>query len=76
MDFSWAPHFGVFWILPILCLLLMALMMLACGGMLSRSRHGRNGDGHETARQIVDRRYANGEIGKEQYDAMRRDLNG
>ena len=28
----------------------------------------------ETARAILDRRYAAGELGKEQYEAMRRDL--
>jgi len=77
MDFSWAPHFGMFWIFPILCLLFMAVMMIGCGGMLFRFGHGgRSGNGGETARQILDRRYANGEIGKEQYDAMRRELDG
>jgi hypothetical protein len=54
MDFSWAPYFSAFWIFPLLCLLLMALMTIACRGM--RFRCG------------------GGEIGKEQYDAMRRDL--
>ena len=77
MDFSWTPHFGMFWIFPLLCLVFMAFMMIGCGGMFSRFHHGgRRGDGGETPRQILERRYANGEIGKEQYDAMRRDLNG
>ena len=77
MDFSWAPHFSGFWILPLLCLLFMAVMMIACGGMMFRWGHGgRRGNGHETARQALERRYVNGEIGKEQYDAMRRELNG
>ena len=77
MDFSWMPHFGMFWILPLLCLLFMVVMMMGCGGMLSRFSHGnRHGSVAETPRQTLDRRYGNGEIGKEQYDAMRRDLNG
>ncbi len=77
MDFSWMPHFGMFWILPLLCLFFMVVMMMGCGGMWSRLRHGnRHGNGAETPRQTLDRRYVNGEIGKEQYDAMRRDLNG
>ncbi len=77
MDFGWMPHFGMFWIFPLLCLLIMAFMMIGCGGMLSRFGHGgRHGDGRETARQILERRYASGEIGKDQYDALRRDLNG
>lgn len=77
MDFSWMPYFGGFSIFPLLCLLFMAVMIIGCGGMLFRSGHGGgSGDGRETARQTLERRYVNGEIGKEQYDAMRRDLNG
>jgi putative membrane protein len=77
MDFSWMPYFGGFWIFPLLCLLFMVVMMFACGGKLFRFGHGsRRSDSRETARQIADRRYVNGEISKEQYDAMRRDLNG
>ena len=77
MDFSWAPCLGAFWILPLLCFAFMAVMMIACGGMMFRFRHGaRSGDGPETARATLERRYVNGEIGKEQYDAMRRELNG
>ena len=30
MDFSWMPHFGMFWTFPLLCLLFMALMMIGC----------------------------------------------
>ena len=49
MDFSWMPSFGMFWIFPLLCLLFMAFMMIGCGGMLFRFRHGgRHGDGRET----------------------------
>jgi uncharacterized membrane protein len=76
MDFSWMPHFGMFWILPLLCLLFVVVMMMGCGGMLSRFGHGnRHGNGGETPRRTLERRFVNGEIGKEQYDAMRRDLN-
>lgn len=77
MDFSWTPHFGMFWIFPLLCLLFMAFMMIGCGGMLSRFGHGgRHAGGRETGRQILERRYTSGEVSKEQYDTMRRDLNG
>ncbi len=77
MDFSWTPHFGMFWIFPLLCFAFMALMMIGCGGMRFHRGHGRGtGNGQETAREILERRYVNGEIGKEQYDAMRRDLTG
>ncbi len=75
MDFSLGTLFC--WIPPLLCLAFIAAMMIGCSSMLFRFRNGaRSGDGRETVRQIVDRRFANGEIGKEQYDAMRRDLNG
>ena len=69
MDFNWMPYFSGFWIFPLLCLIFMAIMMIACGGMRFRFGHRR-----ETAREILERRYANGEIGKEQYEAMRRDF--
>jgi len=77
MDFSWAQYLNGFWIFPLLCFVFMAFMMIGCGGMLFRRGHGgRSGNARETAREILERRYASGEIGKEQYDAMRRDLNG
>lgn len=77
MDFSWTPYIHWFWIFPLLCLLFMAIMMIACRTMPFRSGHGaQRGDRGETARQILERRYARGEIDKLQYEAMRRDING
>ena len=75
MDFGWMPYFNSFWWMFPLCLLFMLFMMLACGRMLFRGGHRnwRTGSG-ETPREILDRRYASGEIGKDQYDAMRRHL--
>ncbi len=65
MDFNWAPYF-TFWIFPLLCFVFMALMMIACGGMFLRGRHrAHSRDAGETTRQILDRRYASGEIAKE-----------
>lgn len=77
MDFSWMPYMNGFWIFPLFCLLFMVVMMLACGGMRFRFGHrDRRGEGGETARRILDRRYASGELDKGQYDAMRGDLGG
>ncbi len=77
MDFSWVPHFNGFWLFPLFCLLFMAIMMIACRAMPFRSGHGaQHGDRGETARQILERRYARGEIDKLQYEAVRRDING
>lgn len=57
MDYSWMPYFGGFGIFPLLCLLFMAVMMIACGGMLFRFCHGgRRGNRHDTAHQVGDRR--------------------
>jgi len=54
--FSWAPYFGAFSILPLLCLIFMAVMIIGCGGMMFRCGHGsRNADGRETARKISER---------------------
>ena len=73
--FTWSPHFGMFWIFPLLCVLFMVVMMFGHGGMSPRFRHGaRSSERPETGREILERRYASGEIGKEQYDTMRRDL--
>jgi putative membrane protein len=77
MDFNWTPYLGAWWIFPLLCLVFMAIMMFGRGCMPWHvGRRVRGGDGAATARDILDRRYASGEIGKEQYDAMRRDLTG
>jgi putative membrane protein len=81
MDFTWAPYFTGVWIFPLLCLIFMVAMMVmmfrrgsACMP-LGGSHRGRTANDGETPRQILDRRYASGQIGKEQYAAMRRDLN-
>jgi putative membrane protein len=63
------------WIFPLLFFIVMIGMMsvfwrrgfrLGCGMMGNHQ--------HETPRQILDRRYANGEVTKEQYDEVRRSL--
>ncbi len=75
MDFSGLPYMNGFWIFPLFCLLFMAIMMIAGRGMWFRFGHRtRSGNGRETTREILERRYASGEIGKDQYDAMRHDL--
>ena len=40
MDFSWTPYLNGFWIFPLLCLLFMVVMMIACHGMPFRCGHG------------------------------------
>jgi putative membrane protein len=70
------PGMGWMMIFPFLFFLLMIVMMVLfwrrgfrlpwCGMMGDHSR--------ETPRQILDRRYASGEITKEQYDETKRNL--
>ncbi len=72
---DWFYNLNGFWIFALFCPLFMAIMMLGCFGMRFRFGHsGRSCHGRETARNILERRYASGEIGKEQYDTMRREL--
>lgn len=77
----WGFYFPMFWIFPLFGLIFMLVMMFI---MFRRGRFGcmpfgggaghRTDDRHETPRRILDRRYANGEITKEQYEQMKRDL--
>ena len=65
------PFFGVG---PLVCLAIVAAILYLLfreGGPL----HGRfPGARSESARDILDQRYARGELTKEQYDQMKRDL--
>lgn len=81
----WGPHTHGWWIIP----LVMIVMCLLVGLMARRAGGGRCGVGcigprhygwrersPETPRQVLDRRYAGGEITKEQHEQIRRDLEG
>jgi putative membrane protein len=81
MEPTWGSYFPMFWIFPLLCVIFvvaMMFMMFRRGGMGCMPFGGgaahRKGNRHDTARQILDRRYANGEISKEQYEQMRHDM--
>lgn len=69
------PEMGWMWIFPLLfCSIMIGMMILFWRrGVMSRcgmmSHHE-----HESARQILDRRYAGGELRKEQYDEMKQSL--
>ncbi len=79
MDPSWGPTFNMFWIFPLLCLIFMVAMMFMMfrrgGGCMPMGRRDTSPNGaRETLRQILDRRLASGQITREQYDSIRRDL--
>ncbi|HVS27776.1 MAG TPA: SHOCT domain-containing protein [Burkholderiales bacterium] len=61
------------WIFPLIFLVVLVLFLFRgpgwpiCGGHRSQDRE-------ENAREILDRRYARGEISREEYHRMRKDL--
>lgn len=75
----WMSHgFGWMWVFPLTFLLVLVLLAV----VLMRGAVGPRGDGHgsqmprESAREILDRRYARGEISKAEYEEMKRTLEG
>ena len=73
---SWdGPWWGFpwMWIFPLLFLIVMILFLFRGPGCSIFGTH-RSRDGEENARQILDRRYARGEISREDYQRMRKDL--
>jgi len=63
------PGFGFMWIIP---LLFLAVFIYFMRGMFSGGMGGEMNSGKsETAREVLDRRYAAGEISKEEYEGMR-----
>lgn len=73
--------FGMWWIFPVIILLfmivLMAIMMSRRGGVGPwQDPGGRAGEnrGSETALEILRKRYARGEITREEFEQLRDDL--
>ncbi len=75
--------FGWWWIIPIAMILMFALcffMMrgrmgcMPCGPFSRTSKDSFWNGRSETAKEILDRRYAAGEIGKEEYEDKKRDI--
>ncbi|HDJ86378.1 MAG TPA: SHOCT domain-containing protein [Gammaproteobacteria bacterium] len=69
--------FGWMWIFPLIFLLVLVLFVVA----LLRGVRAPYGDAHgapprETAHEILDRRFARGEISKAEYEEMKRTLDG
>jgi putative membrane protein len=64
------------WFLPVLALVVVALLLLRDSPRWWFERTREHFRHHETAREILDRRYASGEIDRRQYEEMRQVLNG
>lgn len=77
MLWYWSSAWHGFWLLPLLGFLLMAAMMFAmarfgCRSMCMPMAPGRSRG--ESARDILDRRYASGEIHLEEYRRMKAEI--
>jgi putative membrane protein len=64
--------FGFAWLFPLIILIMLIACVFRGPGWMRRHRDRR--DGRETPREILDRRYASGELTKEQYEEMKRTL--
>ena len=74
----WGPHmFGWMWIFPftfmIICMIFLFAFLFRGPGWFWGHRDPAS---RESAREILDRRYAGGELTKEQYEEMKRNLRG
>jgi putative membrane protein len=64
--------FDWWWLIPVAMMVLCFLMMRGHGGCMVRKV--RSPQGGESAKEILDKRYALGEISKEEYDEKKRDI--
>jgi putative membrane protein len=70
----WSHGMGFMWIFPLLFLIIMVIFLFRGPWWMGRGHD--HGGQRETAREILDRRFANSEIAKEQYEEMKRSLAG
>jgi len=78
MEPYWGPHFfGWMWIFPAIFLVVFLVFLFTFlsrgpGWWMNRDWHRR--DTGESAREILDKRFAKGELKKEEYEEMKRVL--
>ena len=70
----WWHGMGFMWIFPLLFMVIMALFVCRRTWWM-RGGHCRGGQ-QQNSREILDRRFARGEVTKEQYEEMKRVLAG
>ena len=70
--YSWGHGFGFMWVFPLLFLIAFLLMMWGVFG--KGSRFGGSDTRPESAREILDKRFARGEINNEEYAEMKKTL--
>jgi uncharacterized membrane protein len=63
------------WIFPLI-MIVFCFFMMRSRGICGHGSHDTHGHGPESARGILDKRYAGGEIDKTEYEEKKRDLMG
>lgn len=69
---AWGPMPWM-WIFPLIFLIVFVMFLFRAGGLPMCGDRGTR-DSEPSAREILDRRYARGEIGREEYQQMKKDL--
>jgi len=70
----WGHGFGFMWIFPIIFLVVFIFFMRGMFGSGSGGNSENNAPRSESAREILDKRFAKGEINKEEYAEMKQSL--
>jgi len=73
-EFWWHGGWWMMWIIPLAFLIVFAIFLLRGGPMCGWGHRRDRGGGTESAREILARRFASGEITKDQYEDMKRTL--
>lgn len=73
-EFWWHGPWSFMWLIPLGFLIVFAIFVLRGGPMCGWGHRGERRDSQESPLDILARRYASGEITKEQYEDMKRTL--
>lgn len=77
-DQPWMWHWGGMWIFPMIMFVIMIILMFMFVGRWDcrppRWGSGRQDGESETALEILKKRYAKGEVTKEEFEQMKKDL--
>lgn len=68
-------NWELWWLFPLIMITICIFMMRGGFRMCGHDSHDSGGHSSESAQEILDRRYAGGEIGKKEYEEKKRDLN-